>query len=194
MKVRLLTYIVLTIPFLAYVKIGFSQSSTRLVENLGNTVTLLCSPLKDLAIQRVESIKSNDVPVLPFFQIEKSFVRLKDSVQYTYLGIQVDEIQISLNNDSLITAFSFIMVDNTANKTEILKCFGKETNQWQSTGPLVESGDVAPDYHSWNFKDYCVILETPFERFKSVRKYDGTIILRITKCLDPDKFCATPIK
>jgi len=180
-------HVLITI-FLIVAKATFGQHTVQLPRAMENAQTYLCNVLDVSYISNARPISSTEVPVFFLKQVEKHFLLLKDTTQYSFKGIPIDQVLISLNEDSLITAFCFIIADNTKNADIVLKYFGKETSGWTSTSSL-SNGEPEPLYHMWNVKEYCVRLSSPALAPRKFPEYDNKLMLRISKCLYPDYVC-----
>lgn len=179
-------HILITI-FLIVGKTTFGQHTVQLPGAMENAQKYLCNVLDGTYISSARSISSTEIPVFFFKQIEKHFLLLGDTAKYSFLGIPIDQILISLNEDSLITAFGFIIADNAKNIGIVLKHFGEESPGWTSTSSISD-GEPEPLYHMWNAKEYCVRLTSPTFPGK-FPEYNNKLILRISKCLYPDYVC-----
>lgn len=178
-------HILITI-FLILGKFTFAQQLPRGMEK---TPTYLCNALSDHYIANARSVTRWEIQAFVFTQIEKHILLLQDSVKHSFIDIPIEQLFISLNEDSLMTAFYFVIADNAKNIELVLKHFGVENPEWTATTTL---GDVEPErlHHLWNLKEYCVELHSPTNFPNKRPEYDNKIILSIKKCLYPEYQCA----
>lgn len=116
------------------------------LEAANNSIDL---PVQQVNLDSFRLVARQDMPLMVSERIEQIYYSFDTPSNYSFLGLPVEKIQISLDLDSMVTALYFIVNHSEELLSAALKRFGEESQGWIVETSLSSPDALVPYYHFW---------------------------------------------
>lgn len=130
------------------------QTKINLPSDLENADTIISIPAARLNTDSFYRISRQDMPVIVARRMEQAYYSFDNPTSYSFLGIPVESMLISVDKDSAIVTLYFIVAHTDNLLPAALKKFGDEPPGWTAISPLSLPDDPVPYHHHWKIGEH----------------------------------------